>query len=241
MDAHLTAAGASRSRSDDDLTVGVHSARHAALSFTGLDQKDFYSACCSCVLSWDPLLSQQVQRPLMKGFRCSYRDSADSVFIFVSDTMKYLLFQQTVSALYSGFHTQHNKKSWSCDNTAVTLFWDKVDPSLPHDTSLKERNRNRLQSFSSVSIAIDTQWVEFIFPLWNTVTVTTTGKVVRAIWRWVTNGFLSESPLDCDTSSSSIRVWTSAAKGETICTVLWRSTGRASGKISVLWDWMSVP
>lgn len=35
VDVHLTAPGASHCRSDDDSTVGVHSARHSALSFRG--------------------------------------------------------------------------------------------------------------------------------------------------------------------------------------------------------------
>lgn len=215
---------------------------HVTLPFhlEGLDQKDFYSACPSCVLSWDPLLSQQVQRPFMKCFEFRYRNPTVSVFNFVIDSVKYFWGTKwCLLCLPLFIHSSTTTKSWSCDNTAVT-FWDKVDPSLPHDTSIKERNRNRAQSLSSASTAIGSQWVEFILPLWNSVTVMTTGKVARAISRWVTNGFLSELPLNRDTSSSSIRGWTSAAKGETVCTVLWRSTAQASVTISVLWDRMSL-
>lgn len=110
----------------------------------------------------------------------------------VSDSVKYFSGNKWYLLCIPLF-IRSTTKSWSCNNTAITLFWDKVEPSLSRYISMKECYGNRPQDFSCVDCnrlsvgAIHFTSVELKMVL-------TTGKIARAISRSVTNGFLSELP-----------------------------------------------
>lgn len=197
VDVHLTASG---NDDDDDSTVRAgHSVRHCALLFKGLDQKVFYSAFQCCVLSPDPLLSKQVQRSFMKCFEVGDGDTTRSVFIFASDTVDHIWGNEV-------FVFHFSSKSRSFHNTAVTLFWDKVDPSLPGDCSERAPSKQTSRFFPVDCNKLSVGGIDFY-----SAAVMTTGNLdwailqsVKWIFEWITREMLHVTVI--------YQGWTSAAK-----------------------------